>query len=67
MFYTNQNNAALTERHVSCGRISFSVMRHVCSYTCPANRFRNSIHLALPTSSIQSTVFIWVHIFLFRM
>lgn len=63
----NQNNAAFTEGNVSCGQISFSAMRHVCSYTCPANRFRNSTHLALCTSSIQSTVFIWVHIFLFRM
>ena len=67
MSYMNQNNAALTKVHFSCWRISFSAMRHVCSYTCPANRFRNSTKLAPPTSSIHSLVFIWVHIFLFRM
>ena len=63
----NQDNVALTEGHVSCWLISFSAMRHVCSYTCPANRFRNSTNLAQPTSSIHSSLFICVHIFLFRM
>jgi hypothetical protein len=67
MSYMNQDNAALTEGHVSCWRISFSAMRHVSSYKCPANRFRNSTKLAQPTPSIHSAVFIWVNIFLFRM
>ena len=69
MSYKTQDTRtdALTEGHVSCSRISFGAMRHVSSYTCPANRFRSSTRLAHPTPSFHSPVFIWVHIFLFRM